>query len=102
MRRGKSLYAFLADKHGLVDHQEEQFLEVVVPTVAERSLLNLPGREQVVRIRAVSFTEDGTPFDCFQQIYPSRQFVFHVSGSRERRLLPTSNGADWGVASLPG
>ena len=102
LRQGKSLYGFLADQHGLLDHHEEQLLAVVVPTVAERNLLKLPGREQVVRIRAVSFTEDGTPFDCFQQTYPSRQFVFYVSGSRERRLLPTTDGDDWGVAPLPG
>jgi GntR family transcriptional regulator len=102
LAEGRSLYGFLAEKYGLVDSFEEQYLEVTVPTRDERQWLTLPAREQVVRIRGVSFAEDGTAFDCFQQTYPSRQFVFFVSGSHDRRLLPTSDASAWGVEPLPG
>ena len=99
---GGSLYSFLAEKHGLVDSYEEQYLEVTVPSPEERALLAMPAREQVVAIRGVSFDESGTPFDCYQQVYPARRFAFFVSGSQERRLLTARDGDDWTVTSLPG
>jgi DNA-binding GntR family transcriptional regulator len=99
---GGSLYSYLADKYGLVDAYEEQYLEVTVPSAEERLWLALPAREQVVAIKGVSFDEAGTPFDCYQQVYPARRFAFFVSGSRERRLLTARAGDDWTVNSLPG
>lgn len=100
LRDGKSLYGFLATKYGLIDQHEEQFLEVTVPTSQERSQLSLPTRENIVRVRGVSFNADGIPFDCFQQIYPARQFVFFVSGSQQKHLLPSTNSGDWSVSPL--
>jgi len=100
--RGDSLYAYLADTYGLHDEHEEQFLEVDVPTATEMQRLELGARDQVVRIRGVSYSTDGTPFDCFEQAYPSRQFVFYASGSQNRRLLPHTDMRAWGVDALPG
>ena len=102
LARGDSLYAYLADTYGLVDEHEEQFLEVSVPTESERQRLELAARDQVVRIRGVSYTPDGRPFDCFEQTYPARQFVFYASGSQNRRLLPHTDLHAWGVDPLPG
>ena len=102
LARGGSLYGYVAEKYGLVDAHEEQYLEVTVPTTEERQRLALASRDHVVRIRGVSFSEDGTPFDCFQQTYPSRAFVFFVSGSHDRRLLPMSDFSEWAVEPLPG
>ena len=100
LRDGKSLYGFLSTKYGLIDQHEEQFLEVTVPTSQERTQLSLPTRENIVRVRGVSFSADGIPFDCFQQIYPARQFVFFVSGSQQKHLLPSTNTGDWSVSPL--
>ena len=102
LARGDSLYAFLADTYGLHDEHEEQFLEVTLPTDLERQRLSLGARDLVVRIRGVSYTTDGTPFDCFQQTYPARQFVFYASGSQNRRLLPHTDLHEWVVEPLPG
>jgi len=99
---GGSLYAYLAETYDLVDEHEEQFLEVTLPTDLERQRLSLGARDLVVRIRGVSYTTDGTPFDCFQQTYPARQFVFYASGSQNRRLLPHTDLHEWVVEPLPG
>lgn len=99
---GGSLYSHLADKHGLVDAYEEQYLEVTLPSAEERAWLALPAREQVVAIKGVSFDETGQPFDCFQQVYPARRFAFFFSGSQTRRLLTARNTTGWTVTPLPG
>ena len=36
-------------------------------------LLSIPPRTQVVRIRGLSMDKAGTPFDCFEQLYPARR-----------------------------
>lgn len=92
-----SLYDLLADEYGLVDSYEEQYLEVLVPTLEEAKLLELPARAQVVRIRGLSADETGLPFDCFEQLYPAHQFVFAFSGSATRQLLPAPGDKDWEV-----
>jgi GntR family transcriptional regulator len=102
LAEGESLYAYLAEQYDLVDEHEEQFLEVTVPTDLERQRLAVAARDLVVRIRGVSYTADGTPFDCFSQTYPARQFVFYASGSQNRRLLPHTDLHDWVVEPLPG
>jgi GntR family transcriptional regulator len=99
---GGSLYAYLAEHHDLVDEHEEQFLEVALPTEQERQRLEVGSRDLVTRIRGVSYTADGTPFDCFQQTYPARQFVFYASGSQNRRLLPHTDLHEWVVEPLSG
>lgn len=99
---GGSLYAYLAEAYGLADAHEEQYLEVALASADERALLGLAARDQVVRIRGVSYTADGTPFDCFEQTYPTRQFVFYSSGSQNRRLLPHADLRDWGVDPISG
>ncbi|CAB4966035.1 MAG: UTRA domain-containing protein [Actinobacteria bacterium] len=99
---GGSLYGYLRDAYGLVDSVEEQCLEVTMPSADQRARLSLPARELVVTVRGVSFHDDGTPFDCFTQVYPARQFAFYVSGSHGRRLLAATEGDDWSVRPLAG
>jgi hypothetical protein len=43
----------------------------------------------------------GTPFDCFEQLYPAAGFAFAISGSTSRHLLPTPGSQDWDVRPLP-
>jgi len=100
IRDGGSLYQMLADQHGLNDVFEEQYLDVTVPSDAERRLLELSSRDRVARIRGISFSGSGTPFDCFQQVYPADGFAFYISGRTDRHVLPSSPVEDWNVASL--
>lgn len=100
-RLGGSLYDLLASECGLEDSYEEQYLEVVMPAQEERRLLSIPPRTQVVRIRGLSMDKSGTPFDCFEQLYPATEFAFAISGSTSRHLLPTPGFQDWDVRALP-
>jgi len=100
LAKGESLYKFLANKHGIVDDSEEQYLEVSLPDSLERSWLNLAAREMAVTVKGVSFNENGIPFDCFQQTYPARRFIFYVSGSKEHKLLSFPGVDDWSVKPL--
>lgn len=97
-RLAGSLYDLLASEYGLGDAFEEQYLEVVGPSKEESNLLGLRGHVQVVRIRGISATAAGIPFDCFEQLYSADQFAFAFSGSASRRLLPVPGKLDWGVA----
>lgn len=99
--RGGSLYDLLAREYGLEDSYEEQYLEVIVPTVAERRLLGIPPRTQAVRIRGLSMDKAGIPLDCFEQLYPATEFAFAISGSTSRHLFPTPGFQDWDVRPLP-
>lgn len=92
-----SLYDLLASEYGLADAFEEQYLEVIGPTKEEAKLLGLRGQAHVVRIRGLSATAAGVPFDCFEQLYSADQFAFAISGSASRRLLPVPGKLDWGV-----
>ena len=94
---GISLYRILADRYGLADAYEEQHLEIVKSTPSDRRMLDLTSRDQVVRIRGVSFSVDGRPFDCFEQCYPSDGFTFYLSGSTDRRVLPMTTTSAWGL-----
>jgi GntR family transcriptional regulator len=96
-----SLYDLLAAECGLEDEYEEQYLEVVLPGPEERRLLTIPPRTQVVRIRGLSMDKSGTPFDCFEQLYPATEFAFAISGSTARHLLPTPGFQDWDLRALP-
>jgi GntR family transcriptional regulator len=100
-RLGGSLYDLLASECGLEDSYEEQYLEVVMPGQDERRLLSIPPRTQVVRIRGLSMDKAGTPFDCFEQLYPAAEFAFAISGSTSRHLLPVPDFQDWDVRALP-
>src|SRR6266851_9608045 len=100
-RQGGSLYDLLGREYGLVDEFEEQYLEVIMPTQEERRLLSIASRTQVVRIRGLSMDKAGTPFDCFEQLYPAAEFAFAISGTTSRHLLPTPGFQDWDVRSLP-
>ncbi len=95
-----SLYELLARDHGLVDDHEEQYLEVITAGRRERRLLELPARAKVARLRGVSFTAQGVPFDCFEQVYPADEFVFYISGQTARRLLRPADLNDWGVTAV--
>jgi DNA-binding GntR family transcriptional regulator len=99
---GGSLYDLLGREYGLEDEYEEQYLEVITPTQEERRLLSIPPRTQAVRIRGLSMDKAGTPFDCFEQLYPAAEFAFAISGSTSRHLLPTPGVQDWDVLPLPG
>lgn len=98
---GGSLYRFLQERYGLRDDYVEQALEVDQPTMAEREALQLTGRNLVVRIRGVSFNADGVAFDCYQQTYRARGFVFYTAGTnRDRQWLQLHDLGDWAVQPL--
>ncbi|HEX5195565.1 MAG TPA: GntR family transcriptional regulator [Solirubrobacteraceae bacterium] len=88
-----SLYEALAERYGLRDDHEEQYLEVSAASADERRLLALASGAQVVRLRGLSITAQGLPFDCFEQVYPATEFAFYISGGTEKRLL--SSLGDW-------
>ncbi len=94
---GGSLYRFLEDRYGLRDDSEEQYLEVVAPSEAERRHLELRSRDRVVRIRGVSLTGSGVPFDSFQQAYPASDFVFYFAGRTARHVLRAEGRPGWGI-----
>ena len=94
---GGSLYSMLAQRYGLVDEYEEQYLALARPTPDERDALRLEGTRDVIRIRGVSFTAEGTPFDAFEQVYPADAFVFFFSGQTSRRLVSAAHHDDWRV-----
>jgi GntR family transcriptional regulator len=94
---GDSLYRFLEDRYGLRDDSEEQYLEVVPPSEEERAHLELRPRDRVVRIRGVSLTGDGVPFDSFQQAYPASDFVFYFAGRTARHVLRAARTPGWGI-----
>ena len=96
-----SLYDLLAREYGLADEYEEQYLEVVAPAADERRLLAVAARTLLVRIRGLSMDTSGTPFDCFEQLYPATQFAFAISGSTARRLFPTPEFQHWAVRAMP-
>jgi GntR family transcriptional regulator len=95
-----SLYALLGRTYGLLDHHEEQFLEISTADRRERKLLGLAGRTNIVRLRGVSFTPEDVAFDCFEQIYPADDFVFYISGQTARRLLRPADLKDWGATPV--
>lgn len=97
---GDSLYRLLAERYGLKDDYAEQSLVVDKPAANERDALGLGPRDQVVRIRGVSFTSAGTAFDCYQQTYRAADFVFYTSGSGSRRLLQPGDIKEWVVLPL--
>lgn len=97
---GDSLYSLLAERYGLRDEYAEQSIEVDKPTASEREALHLGPRDQIVRIRGVSFTGAGTAFDCYQQTYRASDFVFYTSGAGSRRLLQPADIKEWVVLPL--
>ena len=99
---GDSMYRYLAERYGLRDEYSEQSLEVARPNAAERDALGLAGRDNVVRIRGVSFTTEGKAFDCYRQSYRASDFVFYTAGSGSRQLLQPADIGDWVVQPLSG
>jgi len=99
---GGSLYTYLEDKYGISDHSEEQYLEVAMPDDLEARWLNLPTRESVVKVKGVSVSTDSVPFDCFQQTYPAKKFVFYVSGFNSHQLLSAPGTEVWNITPLAG
>jgi DNA-binding GntR family transcriptional regulator len=95
-----SLYDLLNRQFGLDDAYEEQYLEVIMPALEERRLLSIPPRTYAVRIRGLSLDKAGTPFDCFEQVYPAAEFAFAISGSASRHLFPTPGFQNWEVRPL--
>ncbi|HEY5430350.1 MAG TPA: GntR family transcriptional regulator [Solirubrobacteraceae bacterium] len=94
-----SLYEVLAERYGLRDDQEEQYLEVGAAGANERRLLALAQGAQVVRLRGLSLTAQRIPFDCFEQVYPASEFAFYISGGTEKRLL--SSLGNWEMNVTP-
>lgn len=99
--REGSLYETLRTRYGLDDDYEEQLLDVIHPTAELRSLLRLTPRALVVRIQGVTRDRSGTPFDCFEQVYPASQFAFAIAGHAERRLHHGKVSRDWSVSAFP-
>jgi GntR family transcriptional regulator len=91
----------LAQRNGLVDDYEEQYLALARPSDEEREALRLEGDRDVIRIRGVAFSADGTAFDAFEQVYPADGFVFYFSGQTSRGLVPASHRDDWSVSPDP-
>ena len=81
-----------------VDAYEEQQLEIVKPSPADRKNLILTARDLVARIRGVSFSVDGSPFDCFEQVYPVDGFTFYLSGRTDRQVLPQTRTGTWSIS----
>lgn len=94
---GGSLYRFLWQRYSLSDDYVEQSLEVDRSTTRERDLLGLARAEQVARVRGVSFDTAGIAFDCFQQTFRARDFVFYTAGSNSRQLLAPHDLGEWVV-----
>jgi GntR family transcriptional regulator len=92
-----SLYDLLERHYSLKDASEEQYLEVASPSAEQRRLLYLSAQASVVRIRGLSIETSGRPFDCFEQVYPSTDFVFYLSGGDTRQFLVSSATKDWSV-----
>jgi DNA-binding GntR family transcriptional regulator len=97
---GASLYSMLAQRFALVDDYEEQYLALARATADEREALRLDGDREIIRIRGVSFTPDGTAFDAFEQVYPADGFVFYFAGQTSRGLLPATHRDDWSVTAV--
>jgi GntR family transcriptional regulator len=96
-----SLYELLAQRYGLADQAEEQYLEVAAADDDERRLLRLPSKAQVVRLRGLSTDQRGVPFDCFTQVCPALEFGFYISGGTSRGLFRTTSWSGWDVADGP-
>ena len=94
-----SLYEALGERYGLRDDHEEQYLEVGAASAEERRLLALAHGAQIVRLRGLSVTAQGVPFDCFEQVYPASEFAFYISGGTEKRLL--SSLGNWEMDVSP-
>ncbi|MGH2877318.1 MAG: GntR family transcriptional regulator [Solirubrobacteraceae bacterium] len=94
-----SLYEALAERYGLHDDHEEQYLEVGAASADERRLLALATGAQVVRLRGLSMTAQGLPFDCFEQVYPATEFAFYISGGTEKRLLSSLGNWEMNVSA---
>lgn len=99
--RTGSLYETLRTRYGLDDDYEEQLLDVIHPTAELRSLLRLTARALVVRIQGITRDRNGTPFDCFEQVYPASEFVFAIAGQAERRLHRGQISRDWSISPFP-
>lgn len=98
--RSGSLYETLADRYGLDDDYEEQFLEVVHAEAGARTLLRLSPRDLVVRIRGITRDTSGVPFDVFEQVYPAAQFAFVIAGKTNRRLHHGDLSRDWSATPI--
>ena len=96
-----SLYELLAERYGLEDQAEEQYLEVAGADDDERRLLRLPSKSQVVRLRGLSTDQNGTPFDCFTQVYPALEFGFYISGGTSLRIVPHDLYGTAGASQSP-
>lgn len=100
LRAGTSLYLLLAEGHGLVDAREEQFLSFGPATAAERRMLELPARAYVARLRGVSLTVAGVPFDCFQHVYSATDFLFWISSDQVYGTLEAVSDGAWSLRPI--
>jgi DNA-binding GntR family transcriptional regulator len=100
LSEGASLYRLLAAEHGLVDAREEQYLSFTLASANERRVLKLPTAAHVARLRGVSLTASGIPFDCFQHVYPAADFAFWISSGPGGSAISPNDVADWYVRSL--
>ncbi|CAN5263220.1 GntR family transcriptional regulator [soil metagenome] len=100
LARGESLYRFIEAKYGLSDEYTEQAFEVDTPSSWESEQLGLAAGEHVVRVRGVSFDNEGKAFDCFDQCYSATKFTFYTGGQTRHRILGPSELSNWSVTPL--
>ena len=94
------LHELLQNEYSLTDLHSEQCLQVVDPTREETELLGIADSSQVIRIRGMSADAIGTPFGCFQQLFPAHRFAFAMAGRAVRRLIPAPGHWDWEVSPV--
>ncbi len=97
LSQGGSLYRFLREHYALIDDRTEQYFEVVRPSLMEQQELHLRRNEQIVRIRGVSLTSDGTAFDCWCQSYRAADFVFYTTSNRTGEILTLKDDIEWSI-----
>lgn len=97
---GESLYAYLRNHFGLSDATTEQVIEVGHPRPEERKHLHLKVSDAVVRVRGISFADEGFPYDCYEQTYEASSFIFYVSGSERREVLQSVDLQPWLIEPL--
>lgn len=98
---GRSLYDQLTERYGISEAYAEQVFQVDHPSQWEREQLHLEADDSVMRVRGVSYTDDDTPFDSYQQSYRADEYLFYVQGARTSpRLLDVESTGTWAVRTL--
>jgi GntR family transcriptional regulator len=79
---GRSLYAVLEQRYGLILGRAEQSIEAGRPTAEERRLLELPPAVPVLRLERLTFLSDGRPVEFVRSAYRGDRYRFSVELER--------------------